>query len=184
VALFVMLAFPDGLVGTVEAWLRRRMHPPAGTGVGVKWIMNLTRAGRPRPDAAGAGRGEAPIVEVLGAHVAYGQVVALDGVDLAVKRGTIHGLVGPNGSGKTTLSTSSRLARVVAASASAAPRPPSRGRAPTARIGVGRTFQTPRVFDDDDLENSRSVPIYRDARHAAWLFRALADVELQWRRAA
>jgi ABC-2 type transport system ATP-binding protein len=33
----------------------------------------------------------------------FGEVVALDGVDLDVAIGQIHGLVGPNGAGKTTL---------------------------------------------------------------------------------
>ncbi len=33
----------------------------------------------------------------------YGEVVALDGVDLDVKTGTIHGVVGPSGAGKSTL---------------------------------------------------------------------------------
>jgi ABC-2 type transport system ATP-binding protein len=33
----------------------------------------------------------------------FGDVVALDGVDLDVASGQIHGLVGPNGAGKTTL---------------------------------------------------------------------------------
>jgi ABC-2 type transport system ATP-binding protein len=33
----------------------------------------------------------------------FGDVVALDGVDLDVAQGQIHGLVGPNGAGKTTL---------------------------------------------------------------------------------
>ena len=33
----------------------------------------------------------------------FGPVVALDGVDLAVRPGTVHGLVGENGAGKTTL---------------------------------------------------------------------------------
>ena len=33
----------------------------------------------------------------------FGDVVALDGVDLDVATGQIHGLVGPNGAGKTTL---------------------------------------------------------------------------------
>ncbi|HYY89314.1 MAG TPA: ABC transporter ATP-binding protein [Chloroflexota bacterium] len=33
----------------------------------------------------------------------FGEVVALDGVDLSVAEGQVHGLVGPNGAGKTTL---------------------------------------------------------------------------------
>ena len=33
----------------------------------------------------------------------FGDVVALDGVDLDVEAGQIHGIVGPNGAGKTTL---------------------------------------------------------------------------------
>ena len=33
----------------------------------------------------------------------FGDVIALDGVDLDVAAGQIHGLVGPNGAGKTTL---------------------------------------------------------------------------------
>src|SRR3954452_13962845 len=33
----------------------------------------------------------------------FGDVVTLDGVDLAVATGQVHGLVGPNGAGKTTL---------------------------------------------------------------------------------
>nr|WP_273377635.1 ABC transporter ATP-binding protein [Actinopolymorpha pittospori] len=33
----------------------------------------------------------------------FGEVVAVDAVDLQVKEGTVHGLLGPNGAGKTTL---------------------------------------------------------------------------------
>ena len=32
----------------------------------------------------------------------FGDVVALDGVDLDVAAGQVHGVVGPNGAGKTT----------------------------------------------------------------------------------
>ncbi|MER6334661.1 ABC transporter ATP-binding protein [Streptomyces sp. NPDC001034] len=42
-------------------------------------------------------------VRARGITKCFGDVVALDGVDLNVTRGQIHGLVGPNGAGKTTL---------------------------------------------------------------------------------
>ncbi|MFB8378984.1 ATP-binding cassette domain-containing protein [Streptomyces rubiginosohelvolus] len=37
-----------------------------------------------------------------GVHKQYGEKRALDGLDLAVGRGTVHGVLGPNGAGKTT----------------------------------------------------------------------------------
>ncbi|MBY8877086.1 ABC transporter ATP-binding protein [Actinacidiphila acidipaludis] len=42
-------------------------------------------------------------VRARGISKCFGDVVALDGVDLDVARGQVHGLVGPNGAGKTTL---------------------------------------------------------------------------------
>jgi ABC-type transporter Mla maintaining outer membrane lipid asymmetry ATPase subunit MlaF len=44
----------------------------------------------------------APIIEAEGLLKHYGDVVALDGLDLAVDEGRILGLLGPNGAGKTT----------------------------------------------------------------------------------
>jgi ABC-2 type transport system ATP-binding protein len=41
-------------------------------------------------------------IEAQGLTKRYKDVVALDGVDLAVPRGTVLGLLGPNGAGKTT----------------------------------------------------------------------------------
>ena len=43
------------------------------------------------------------LLEVKGARKSYGQLTALDTVDLAVESRQFHGLIGPNGSGKTTL---------------------------------------------------------------------------------
>ncbi|WP_328872950.1 ATP-binding cassette domain-containing protein [Streptomyces sp. NBC_00287] len=42
-------------------------------------------------------------ITVEGAHKKYGEKKALDGLDLRVARGTVHGVLGPNGAGKTTL---------------------------------------------------------------------------------
>ncbi|MCL4422401.1 MAG: ATP-binding cassette domain-containing protein, partial [Actinobacteria bacterium] len=42
-------------------------------------------------------------VKAEGLKKSFGSVVALDGVDLAVKAGTVLALLGPNGAGKTTL---------------------------------------------------------------------------------
>ncbi|HUK62761.1 MAG TPA: ATP-binding cassette domain-containing protein, partial [Dongiaceae bacterium] len=47
--------------------------------------------------------GTVPLLEVRGLHRSFYGIRALDGVDLAVARGTITGLIGPNGAGKTTL---------------------------------------------------------------------------------
>ncbi|MFD3401211.1 ABC transporter ATP-binding protein [Kribbella sp. NPDC058693] len=44
-----------------------------------------------------------PAVRARGITKYFGEVVALDGVDLDVAPGQIHGVVGPNGAGKTTL---------------------------------------------------------------------------------
>jgi ABC-2 type transport system ATP-binding protein len=42
-------------------------------------------------------------VRARGISKSFGEVIALDGVDLEVAEGEVHGLVGPNGAGKTTL---------------------------------------------------------------------------------
>ena len=42
-------------------------------------------------------------VRARGITKCFGDVIALDGVDLDVAPGRIHGVVGPNGAGKTTL---------------------------------------------------------------------------------
>jgi ABC-2 type transport system ATP-binding protein len=42
------------------------------------------------------------VIEVSGLHKAFGKTVALDGLDLKVAAGEVHGFLGPNGAGKTT----------------------------------------------------------------------------------
>jgi ABC-2 type transport system ATP-binding protein len=49
------------------------------------------------------GMHRSPAVRGRAITKSFGDVVALDGVDLDVTSGQVHGLVGPNGAGKTTL---------------------------------------------------------------------------------
>ena len=44
-----------------------------------------------------------PAVEAVGLRKQFGEIRAVDGIDLALTPGRIYGLLGPNGSGKTTL---------------------------------------------------------------------------------
>jgi len=54
-------------------------------------------------DAETATRGvPEPVVSVRGLEKRFGQVRALDGLDLCVAPGEVHGFLGPNGAGKST----------------------------------------------------------------------------------
>lgn len=44
----------------------------------------------------------AKVIDTVGLEKNFGKVRALDGLDLAVEQGEVHGFLGPNGAGKTT----------------------------------------------------------------------------------
>ena len=63
----------------------------------------------PPESGDGSGRARRPAstdtglaVEATGLVKSFGETRAVDGVDLAVRRGTVYGVLGPNGAGKTT----------------------------------------------------------------------------------
>jgi ABC-2 type transport system ATP-binding protein len=63
-------------------------------------------AGAAAASAAWAGAragGDEPAISVRGLTKSFGEIHALAGVDLDVRRGTVLGLLGPNGAGKTTV---------------------------------------------------------------------------------
>ena len=91
--LFVILIIrfmPDGIWGFVanafERW-RAKIQAPAA----AKTLLL-------KPATVG---GEI-VLEVRGLSKYFGGLKAVDGVDIAVRRGGVHALIGPNGSGKTT----------------------------------------------------------------------------------
>jgi branched-chain amino acid transport system ATP-binding protein len=123
----------------------------------------------------------APILAVEALSKRFSGLTVLDGITLEVAPGQIHGVIGPNGAGKTTLFNV--INGIYAASGG---RVALRGRDITnrslsriARLGLGRTFQVPRVFNEMSLLDNLLVPAIprRLGRRAAEV-RALELLEL------
>ncbi|WP_240197353.1 ATP-binding cassette domain-containing protein, partial [Nonomuraea lactucae] len=88
------------------------------------------------------------MLSVMDVSVAFGGVLALDGVSFEVPEGQVCGVIGPNGAGKTTLfDVVSGLRRPSAGRVSLAGEDLT-GTSPVrrARRGVRRTFQRTQVF--------------------------------------
>jgi branched-chain amino acid transport system permease protein len=131
-----MVFLPDGLWGIVTERVRRRAAPITGP---VPRLPLLTQAGRATAEI---------VLSVEGLKKYFGGLKALDGVDIAVRRGTVHALIGPNGSGKSTfINVVTGLYRPTAGRILFAGRDIT-GFAPHQRnrAGLARTFQNIRVF--------------------------------------
>jgi ABC-type branched-subunit amino acid transport system ATPase component len=88
--------------------------------------------------------------------IRYGGALAVDNVSLAVRAGTITGLVGPNGAGKTSIfNACSGLVRPAAGrillhDVDITRASPSQ----RARLGLGRTFQRVQLFESLDVRTN------------------------------
>jgi branched-chain amino acid transport system permease protein len=137
--LVIVLAMPGGIAALLDFRNRRPLA--------------ANRAIVPRPAALGEvmrKTGGGKTLSLRGIVLTFGNVRAIDGLDLDVAPGQIHGLIGPNGSGKTT--TLNVISGYYAAKAGTMalgddPLPPG---LPVLRAGRGiaRTFQTPRVIGE------------------------------------
>jgi branched-chain amino acid transport system permease protein len=79
--------------------------------------------------------------------LSFGGVKAIDGVDLEIRRGQVHGLIGPNGSGKTTTLNviSGYYAQQHGEVRLNGVPLPLLARHRRAHLRIARTFQTPRI---------------------------------------
>jgi branched-chain amino acid transport system permease protein len=137
--LFVILIIrfmPDGIWGFVsEAFARWRAHTRATPAVAALQLKPATHGGD-------------VVLEVTGLSKYFGGLRAVDGVDIAVRRGGVHALIGPNGSGKTTtLNVLSGLYKATAGKI-VLDGTDITNMAPHQRTaaGLGRTFQNIRLF--------------------------------------
>lgn len=137
--LFVILIIrfmPDGIWGFVAdaftRWRAQTKAPPVAAALQLK------------PATTGGDI----VLEVTGLAKHFGGLKAVDGVDIAVKRGGVHALIGPNGSGKTTtLNVLSGLYKATAGKI-VLDGTDITNMAPHQRTaaGLGRTFQNIRLF--------------------------------------
>lgn len=137
--LFVILIIrfmPDGIWGFVaDAFTRWRAHTKAPAPAAALQLKPSTTGGD-------------IVLEVTGLSKHFGGLKAVDGVDIAVRRGGVHALIGPNGSGKTTtLNVLSGLykatsGRIVLDGTDITHMAPHQRTA----SGLGRTFQNIRLF--------------------------------------
>jgi branched-chain amino acid transport system permease protein len=133
--ILIMVFLPDGLWGYVASRVRRA-KPIEGA---VRPLPLLSQTGTASSEIA---------LEITGLAKHFGGLKALDGVDIAVRRGTVHALIGPNGSGKSTfINVTTGLYRPTAGRIKLAGQDVT-GTAPYERTrrGLARTYQNIRVF--------------------------------------
>lgn len=134
--ILIIRYMPDGIWGFVkiatERWRSKEKAPASGPPL------------RLVPAVSGGGI----VLSVKGLSKHFGGLKAVDDVDIEVKRGGVHALIGPNGSGKTTtLNVLSGLyeataGRIVLDGTDITDMPPHQ----RAAAGLGRTFQNIRLF--------------------------------------
>ena len=118
--------------------------------------------------------GEAPALSLRGLHKSFGSTVAVDGVDLEVRRGEFVTLLGPSGSGKTT------TLRMIAGFMS-----PSGGsieidgrdmtRTPPYRRDVGMVFQNYALFPHMTAAQNVAFPLRMRGRPRAEIKRRVDE---------
>jgi branched-chain amino acid transport system permease protein len=173
--LAIVLAMPGGIAALLDFRNRRPLA--------------INRAIVPRPAALGDiarktlddNTSDDKTLSLRNIVLSFGNVRAIDGLDLDVKPGQVHGLIGPNGSGKTTtLNVISGYYAASTGTLALGPEVLPAGRPEVrAQRGIARTFQTPRVIGAASvLEN---VMIGGTVEGKATFIEALLALPRHWR---
>ncbi|OPC79637.1 hypothetical protein B4N89_00565 [Embleya scabrispora] len=161
VLLVAMMVMPRGIVGTwrVTPLGREVVGEPDDVPVPDE-VPGLADPG------AGPEPGEGPVLAARGIVKRFGGLTALAGVDLAVRAGTVHGVMGPNGSGKSTLmSCLTHHLRADEGTVLVDGRPAPRTPAAVAAAGVTRVFQIPHLFAQVSALDNVLTGMYLRSRH-------------------
>jgi branched-chain amino acid transport system permease protein len=136
--LVIVLAMPGGIAELLDFKNRR----PLESGRAI--VPRPELLGRLLAAPADGGAGALTLEQVA---LAFGGVHAIDGLDLEIRSGQIHGLIGPNGSGKTTTLNviSGYYAQQSGAVRLNGAALPVLERHRRAHMRIARTFQTPRI---------------------------------------
>lgn len=158
--LFVVYYLPEGIVGflkraAIKLW-PRLFHAHA--------VIDAAAAKKAITTAGAAGPGV--LLETDGVVMQFGGLRALDRVSIAVKPGTIHGLIGPNGSGKSTMMNVLTGIYVPTAGAIRFKGQDIAGRksAAIATDGIARTFQNVQLFGELTLIENVLVGLHHTYR--------------------
>ena len=153
VFIVVIVLLPGGLGPAIFGFVRRRRTDLAGTpGYALDRV----------PDRDIGADGAAAIA-VSGVARHYGSLRVLEEIDFTAAAGELVSIIGPNGAGKTTLIRCisdgfERSAGTVTISGHSIGRLPPEG---CVRLGLGRKFQAPNVFDGLTVGESLRIARYR-----------------------
>lgn len=134
--ILIVVFMPDGIWGYLRGQLDRFKRPSARGATGDALQLS------------GGGAGAEIVLEVRQLSKHFGGLKAVDEVDLEIRRGGVHALIGPNGSGKTTtLNVLSGLYKATAGTivlnGQDITNLPAHART---KAGLGRTFQNIRLW--------------------------------------
>ncbi len=167
VFIVVIVLMPQGLGPAIVA-LVGRVVPRSRRRADAAPMLVQT----PDPDVGGAG--DVPAISITSLSRHYGSLKVLEDIAFSARAGELVSLVGPNGAGKTT------LIRCISDGQERSSGDVSIGGVPIGRgspescvrLGLGRKFQTPNVFDT--LTVAQSLRIAR-AGHEALSYARRAD---------